>query len=182
MIKVISQLEAGDVVVRVPYSGSEKLPLLVHWSNPARAKGYYVLDVTDAAGVRRNVAVGHGSGVVEVSEQLRGSDYWTRRDQLEALRNKPAVTAPQPNKQLDLAQALKACTGATAVTVRDSIGGHGTVVELRVEAKDRRKAADKLRKEGYSFIGSTSERGFTRSSYGAPGKIVQLVSSYMEKR
>lgn len=66
MVKTVKQLQAGDVVTRVPYAGPEKMPLTITYVHQARQQGYRILEGTDATGRRVQVPVGHFSNHVEV--------------------------------------------------------------------------------------------------------------------
>jgi hypothetical protein len=63
----VCELGRGHVVVRLPYSGSEQLPIHVLDVVPARAKGYMILFGTDATGRRVQVPMGHREGTCTVA-------------------------------------------------------------------------------------------------------------------
>jgi hypothetical protein len=63
----IKNLKPGDVVTRLPYAGSEKLPLTVVYVLQARQSGYRILRGVDATGRTIDVPVGHFSNRVEVA-------------------------------------------------------------------------------------------------------------------
>jgi hypothetical protein len=66
VVKTIAQLVADDVVLSVPYSGPEVLPLRVLSVLSAKTKGYKLLEVIDANGTRLLVPVGHKTNTVRV--------------------------------------------------------------------------------------------------------------------
>lgn len=66
MTKTIRDLKRGDILLSVPYSGPEKLPITVEYVFSAKRKGCKIIEGTDATGQRVQVPVGHFSNLVEV--------------------------------------------------------------------------------------------------------------------